>query len=199
MHSQIARYQPAIIILASQRYLSTDTATTGAGGPAIPPPGFDPKKASKPVPRGTSTAKPSAKPETATPPVNSSAEASALETASPGATQTENSTAITTANESGVEKKKEEKKATIWQKVKHGVQHFWDGTKLLGAEIKISSNLALKMAAGYELSRRERRQVRALDDIFQQAVSKSGAIARANGQGFGPSCSFLSLHYRSCR
>jgi len=159
LHSQIARYQPAIIILASQRYLSTDTATTGAGGPAIPPPGFDPKKASKPVPRGTATAKPSAKPETAAPPVNSSAEASALETASPGATQTENSAAITTANESGVEKKKEEKKATIWQKVKHGVQHFWDGTKLLGAEIKISSNLALKMAAGYELSRRERRQL----------------------------------------
>jgi LETM1 and EF-hand domain-containing protein 1 len=54
---------------------------------------------------------------------------------------------------------KEEKKATVWEKVKHGVQHFWDGTKLLGVEIKISWNLALKMAAGYELSRRERRQV----------------------------------------
>lgn len=60
--------------------------------------------------------------------------------------------------------KKEEKKLTVWQKVKHGVQHFWDGTKLLGVEIKISWKLAVKMAAGYELSRRERRQVR---DIFQ--------------------------------
>lgn len=59
-----------------------------------------------------------------------------------------------------VEKVKDEKKLTIWQKVKHGVQHFWDGTKLLGVEMKISWNLALKMAAGYELSRRERRQVR---------------------------------------
>jgi len=57
------------------------------------------------------------------------------------------------------EKVKDEKKLTIWQKVKHGVQHFWDGTKLLGVEMKISWNLALKMAAGYELSRRERRQL----------------------------------------
>lgn len=56
--------------------------------------------------------------------------------------------------------KKPEKKTTIWVKVKHGAQHFWDGTKLLGAEIKISWKLAVKMAAGYELSRRERRQVR---------------------------------------
>lgn len=55
--------------------------------------------------------------------------------------------------------KEEKKKETVWQKVKHGIQHFWDGTKLLGVEIKISYKLALKMAAGYELSRRERRQV----------------------------------------
>lgn len=61
--------------------------------------------------------------------------------------------------EKAVDTKKGEKKTTVWQKVKHGVQHFWDGTKLLGAEIKISSNLALKMGSGYELSRRERRQV----------------------------------------
>jgi len=166
LHSQIARYQPAIVILASQRYLSTDTATTGVGGPGIPPPGFDPKKASKPVPRGTTIAKPSAKPETVAAPVGSSAKAPASETTGLEATQTESSTVITTANEGGAEKKKEEKKATIWQKVKHGVQHFWDGTKLLGVEIKISSNLALKMAAGYELSRRERRQVRASDHIY---------------------------------
>lgn len=56
-------------------------------------------------------------------------------------------------------KAEEEKKLTVMEKIKHGVQHFWDGTKLLGTEIKISWKLALKMAAGYELSRRERRQV----------------------------------------
>ena len=57
------------------------------------------------------------------------------------------------------EKKKEEKKLTVWQKVKKEAAHYWDGTKLLGMEIKISFKLALKMAAGYELSRRESRQV----------------------------------------
>jgi LETM1 and EF-hand domain-containing protein 1 len=51
------------------------------------------------------------------------------------------------------------KKLTVWEKVKHEAQHYWDGTKLLGKEIKISFNLALKMAAGHELSRRENRQV----------------------------------------
>ncbi|CUS12175.1 unnamed protein product [Tuber aestivum] len=159
LHSQIARYQPAIVILASQKYLSTDTTTAGVGGPVIPPPGFDPKRASKPVPREIAAAKPSAKPEIAAAPRNSGVEAPALERKGAEATQTEGSTAATTVNESGVQERSEEKKATIWQKVKHGVQHFWDGTKLLGAEIKISSNLALKMAAGYELSRRERRQL----------------------------------------
>lgn len=53
-------------------------------------------------------------------------------------------------------------KLTLWQKVKHEALHYWDGTKLLVTEVRISSKLALKMAAGYELTRRERRQVRTL-------------------------------------
>lgn len=55
--------------------------------------------------------------------------------------------------------KEEDKKLTIGQKIKKELQHYWDGTKLLATEVKISSKLALKMAAGYELSRRENRQV----------------------------------------
>lgn len=52
------------------------------------------------------------------------------------------------------------------QKIKHEAQHYWDGTKLLAAEVKISSKLALKMAAGYELSRREHRQLqRTVQDL----------------------------------
>lgn len=58
------------------------------------------------------------------------------------------------------EAKKDAKKLTIGQKIKKEVQHYWDGTKLLATEVKISSRLALKMAGGYELSRREHRQVR---------------------------------------
>lgn len=57
-------------------------------------------------------------------------------------------------------KKKENAKLTLWQKVKKEASHYWDGTKLLGVEVKISTKLAIKMAAGYELSRREHRQVR---------------------------------------
>ncbi len=57
-------------------------------------------------------------------------------------------------------KKEEAKKLTIGQKIKKEIAHYWDGTKLLATEVKISSRLALKMAAGYELSRRENRQVR---------------------------------------
>jgi len=66
------------------------------------------------------------------------------------------------ATEKKVEEKKkgEDKKLTLWQKVKKEVAHYWDGTKLLATEVRISSKLALKMAAGYELTRRENRQVR---------------------------------------
>ena len=56
--------------------------------------------------------------------------------------------------------KKEAEKLSLWGKVKKEAAHYWDGTKLLAAEVKISTRLALKMAGGYELTRRENRQVR---------------------------------------
>lgn len=55
--------------------------------------------------------------------------------------------------------KKEEPKLTLWQKVKKELAHYRDGTKLLAMEVRISSKLALKMSAGYELTRREHRQL----------------------------------------
>jgi len=57
-------------------------------------------------------------------------------------------------------RKEESKKLTLGQKIKKEILHYWDGTKLLASEVRISTKLALKMAAGYELSRRENRQVR---------------------------------------
>lgn len=64
------------------------------------------------------------------------------------------------------ESKKEQKKLTIMQKVRKEIQHYWDGTKLLATEVKISTKLALRMAAGYELSRRENRQLqRTVQDL----------------------------------
>ena len=75
-------------------------------------------------------------------------------------TGTEGKTPMTAAaSESVTETKQEEKKLTLMQKLKKEILHYWDGTKLLATEIRISSKLALKMAAGYELSRREHRQV----------------------------------------
>lgn len=46
-----------------------------------------------------------------------------------------------------------------WAKIKHEVNHYWDGTKLLGAEIKISWRLLRRLLKGKQLTRRERRQV----------------------------------------
>lgn len=146
-----------------RRYVSTETATSGRG-PDIPPPGFNTNEAKKPIPRGVAPTK-LTKGEIA---VSTKSEKSeglgglGTAVAKPDAPEDTDTTAISATNEKSFEKRKEEKRTTVWQKVKHGVQHFWDGTKLLGAEIKISSNLALKMAAGYELSRRERRQVRSM-------------------------------------
>ncbi|GMM49178.1 Ylh47 protein [Starmerella bacillaris] len=57
-------------------------------------------------------------------------------------------------------------KLTIWQKVKKEAKHYWEGTKLLGYEVKVSTKLALKMGSGRELTRREDRQLRrTLQDI----------------------------------
>lgn len=69
------------------------------------------------------------------------------------------STEVETAEKSAGDEKKEAKKLTVGQKIKKEVHHYWDGTKLLAAEVSISTKLALKMAAGYELSRREHKQV----------------------------------------
>lgn len=67
---------------------------------------------------------------------------------------------------SDLKDKKEGKKLTLTQKIKKEVQHYWDGTKLLATEVKISSRLALRMAAGYELTRRENRQLqRTVQDL----------------------------------
>ncbi|OWM84774.1 mitochondrial proton/calcium exchanger protein-like isoform X2 [Punica granatum] len=48
------------------------------------------------------------------------------------------------------------------------MQHYWMGTKLLWADVRISSRLLLKLADGKSLSRRERQQLtRTTADIFR--------------------------------
>ncbi len=160
---------PALSILIPLRSVSTDTHNRGttSGGP---PPGFNAQQAKKPLKdvstkAQTKEAAEQAKEHEIAPVPNN------IATAVPKTDATEASSLSELAGikEKSAEKKdvkKEEKKLTLGQKIKKEAQHYWDGTKLLATEVKISSRLALKMAAGYELSRREHRQLqRTVQDI----------------------------------
>ncbi|KAI0781308.1 LETM1-domain-containing protein [Trametes elegans] len=48
----------------------------------------------------------------------------------------------------------------LWKKVKHEAQHYWHGSKLLAAEVRISARLQWKLLHGESLTRRERRQLK---------------------------------------
>ncbi|KAI9889642.1 MAG: hypothetical protein M1814_005150 [Vezdaea aestivalis] len=153
-------YISALAILVPQRTISTETSssTGGAGGP---PPGFNVEQAKKPLPQEEVAAN-----ATKSPDIDSAKNVTSTTIKSQAAHPTELSASQATAVETKVEGKKEETKLTIGQKVKREIQHYWDGTKLLATEVKISMKLALKMAAGYELSRRENRQLqRTVQDL----------------------------------
>jgi LETM1 and EF-hand domain-containing protein 1 len=152
----LPNYVPAIAILIPRRaLLSTETPSRGTGGGGGPPPGFDIEMAKRPL-----------KKEVQKEPKAPAGEKDAVQKE---AAKTEEDAQTLTELAAQKEKEKsedkalantkDEKKLTIWQKVKKEAAHYWDGTKLLAAEVRISSRLALKMAAGYELTRRENRQV----------------------------------------
>ncbi|KAL4992072.1 LETM1-like protein-domain-containing protein [Aspergillus falconensis] len=150
----------ALAILVPKRGYATEQSTSTSGSSNLPPPGFDAEQARKPIP------------------VDQAQSASAKanqETNLKGEVSVQSQTVQSTSKESDLgtksvaedkdkksaeEPKKEAKKLTIGQKIKKEIQHYWDGTKLLATEVRISSRLALKMAGGYELSRREHRQLK---------------------------------------
>ncbi len=157
--------------MAFRRGLATDTSTSTGGGPSFPPPGFKVEEAKKPLPKEPEK-KPSSSQQasaTTTPdvdvvgvprsgvtsvPKTDAQEAQSLSEMAAGKVD------MAKHDEKKAEAKKEEKKKlTIAQKIKKEILHYWDGTKLLATEVRISTKLAVKMAAGYELSRRENRQV----------------------------------------
>ncbi|PGH18150.1 hypothetical protein AJ80_04537 [Polytolypa hystricis UAMH7299] len=161
--------QALAILVPQQRGYATGPSTSSTpGGPSFPPPGFNAAQAKKPLPR----AQPSAEASKTTTPSTTAGRASAHNETAPAANGSVAegkpfSTEVKPAKGSDVEPvEKEAKKLTIGQKIKKEVQHYWDGTKLLAAEVNISTKLALKMAAGYELSRRENRQLqRTVQDL----------------------------------
>ncbi|CAF3644649.1 hypothetical protein SNK03_010273 [Fusarium graminearum] len=161
-HAQI----PAISLLIP-RSMSTDHHRPDPSSSG-PPPGFNAEQAKKPLPKdSTIVAKKEDKKLDKT--VNGSAILKPADAAaSPNAINQE----VVATNEGVMEKAdaaqkaKEEKKLTLWEKVKKEAHHYWDGSKLLVAEVKISWRLALKMAAGYELTRRENKQLqRTVQDL----------------------------------
>jgi LETM1 and EF-hand domain-containing protein 1 len=136
----------ALAILLPRRGYATEHNTSTSSLQSYPPPGFNAEQAKKPIPQEQAqTVKPVA--------------SSQSDVAKVPARDVPTKAAAVENAKNLAEEKKETKKLTIGQKIKKEVQHYWDGTKLLATEVKISSRLALKMAGGYELSRREHRQV----------------------------------------
>ncbi|KAF2806729.1 LETM1-domain-containing protein [Mytilinidion resinicola] len=168
------QYVTAIAILLPHRAMATDTSTSSGPGGDYPPLGFNADQAKKPLPKEAPTIKEQATVSDAvltnpTAPKDVSASASK---AAPSddktltALATEKATEKKTEEKKLAKKKEDEKKLTVWQKVKREANHYWDGTKLLVTEVRISSKLAVRMAAGYELTRREHRQLtRTVQDL----------------------------------
>ncbi|KAF1975649.1 LETM1-domain-containing protein [Bimuria novae-zelandiae CBS 107.79] len=162
---QLPKHISAIAILIPHRAVSTETSSNQSGN--FPPPGFNAEQAKKPLPNGHAEEKSIKGPNvsipkdepTASPKSSAEGNRTLSELATEKAEQAKKEAAV-------VKKDEEKKKLTLWQKVKHEASHYWDGTKLLATEVRISSKLALKMAAGYELTRREHRQLqRTVQDL----------------------------------
>ncbi|OJJ00158.1 hypothetical protein ASPVEDRAFT_39566 [Aspergillus versicolor CBS 583.65] len=147
----------ALAILVPKRGYATEQSTSTSSSSDLPPPGFNAEQAKKPIPADQAKSV-SAKAGQQTKPEG----ALSVPTQNVAQNKGKEGGLVTKAEEkkAGEEAKKEAKKLTIGQKIKKEVQHYWDGTKLLATEVRISSRLALKMAGGYELSRREHRQLK---------------------------------------
>ncbi|KZF25916.1 LETM1-domain-containing protein [Xylona heveae TC161] len=168
----------AMAVSAIRRGYSTETSTQTGGGSSFPPPGFNAEQAKKAPKKEGEHAKAS---EGAAAKSGEKAHDVQLDgevTSGPGKNKAEEDKTLTelaaekssaekTEEKKAVESKKEEtKKLTLGQKIKKEVMHYWDGTKLLATEVKISTKLVVKMAAGYELTRRENRQLqRTVQDL----------------------------------
>ncbi|KAL5606404.1 hypothetical protein BROUX41_002821 [Berkeleyomyces rouxiae] len=153
-------FMPAVsILLSSSRSVSTEPHRPGM--PPGPPPGFNAEVARKPLPRDVAFKK---DPVTVSKPAQSADKtpaASPSEQTGKEVSKEESSNLATSkADAEAAAKDDHEKNMTLWEKIKHEANHYWDGSKLLAAEVKISTRLALKMMAGYELTRRENRQLR---------------------------------------
>ena len=170
----------ALAILLPRRGYATETSTSGGAGSGFPPPGFNAEQAKKPLPSDASTKSSTSKIASdvassitdqttaakAEGDVTGVAKTKAMEERSLNELAADKAAAAKVEETKLAESKKEQPKLSLWGKVKREAHHYWDGTKLLATEVRISTKLALKMAAGYELSRRENRQLqRTVQDL----------------------------------
>lgn len=207
--------RPLAIIIAQLRTVSTEPAAHTAGS-TYPPPGFDPSKAKKALPQdqkasaGQNEKSSSSKPVTLDSEVADSVAISKSKPTSHAKTAAQEAVSLAEqvpANPGagkGEDKKLssgqgEPQKLTLMEKIKRELVHYWDGTKLLAVEIKISSKLALKMAAGYELTRREERQVQGPTLLFLKADLLTLATAPTYCQRSCSPCAVLCLSYCAFR
>ncbi|THV87532.1 LETM1-domain-containing protein [Aureobasidium pullulans] len=167
---RLPRQLPAVAILIPNRFASGETSTSNNNNQSnYPPPGFNADQAKKPLTSQDDKSKQSSSTPDVSIPLHKPSEHAPTKASEQHALNelASQKAAADKAEERKIEKKKEEdKKLTLRQKIMKEVHHYWDGTKLLAAEVKISSKLALKMAAGYELTRREHRQLhRTVQDL----------------------------------
>ncbi|CAF9937590.1 hypothetical protein IMSHALPRED_000472 [Imshaugia aleurites] len=170
----------ALAVLLPRRGYSTETSTSGGPGSAFPPPGFNAEQAKKPLPldasKKSSTSKVASDVASSITDqttagktegdVTGVAKTKAMEDRSLNEVAADKAAAANVEEKKLAESKKEQPKLSLWGKAKREAHHYWDGTKLLATEVRISTKLALKMAAGYELSRRENRQLqRTVQDL----------------------------------
>lgn len=108
---------------------------------------------------------------------------SSASTSSPPAKSTDNNAEVSTpldakpvvAEDKSAVKSKDEAKpegrlARSWAWIKHEANHYWDGSKLLAAEVRVSSKLLRKVLNGARLTRRERRQASLLGHPFDKQM-----------------------------
>lgn len=138
----------ALLVPQTRGYATEHSTSNSRSSESFPPPGFNAEQAKKPIQKEE---------QSQTKDVQKADKTNTAPTKNGDAKESE----IVKAGDADkkVSEKKDQKNLTIGQKIKKEVQHYWDGTKLLGTEVRISSRLALKMARGYELTRREHRQL----------------------------------------
>ena len=83
----------------------------------------------------------------------------------------------------------------VWKKVKHEAEHYWNGSKLLVSEVRISARLQWKILHGETLTRRERRQVCCVQ--YLGCTLLITFVVEAYNAGPVASCTFCRLRGRS--